>query len=300
LSIFQKDCPRCAASNSVTAVQCTCGYYFELDNVTDRETATEVVAQDERLYEEYLAARLSQAEEEYRAAREAQANDPDDTYKAVQTLLAEQALHAARAELEAQRNNVNIMKHETRQTSRVRIEGPQNKTKPTPISTTGATHQPAGPPKPVRAIRSVRPPPFRSGPKSMPMKSEPASKPDENFRVAQAAKARQALLKAKPALDKSMDLSQPSRRLNSPIRSMAEVRSPQSVTARKVPLPPKKPVDSKECPNCTANLAFRVMRCRCGYGFPVGGPDLPTLPLDTSERAILLAETRFGRIIKRG
>ena len=98
MNIFQKDCPECAAPNSVSASRCRCGYCFEADAGVSHDT-NEYAQQQDRLYRDYLAARIAQAEAELIVAREQSKADPASTYKASGALLAEQALNALQAEM---------------------------------------------------------------------------------------------------------------------------------------------------------------------------------------------------------
>lgn len=58
-------------------------------------------------------------------------------------------------------------------------------------------------------------------------------------------------------------------------------------------------LNSKECPNCTSRLSLNVTRCQCGYAFPNGSTELPTLTLCTGDftalRNTFLADLRNRR-----
>ncbi len=102
MSIFTKDCPVCAATHAVHVVRCGCGYCFDphkLDGVTQE---LEVIAQEERLYHDYLSARADQADKAWRAAKVATAMDPENTVKGAEALLAKQTALSTRAEMDAQ------------------------------------------------------------------------------------------------------------------------------------------------------------------------------------------------------
>lgn len=98
MSIFQKTCPECTATNSKDAISCECGYAFDPEAVA-RADPTEYALQQDQLYRDYLAARIVQAEAELAVAREMAHTDPESTYKASTALLAEQALNSLRAEM---------------------------------------------------------------------------------------------------------------------------------------------------------------------------------------------------------
>lgn len=61
MSIFTKDCPQCAETNAAYAVRCKCGFAFNADDGADSQTEEEIAAEEEKLYQEYLAARARQA-----------------------------------------------------------------------------------------------------------------------------------------------------------------------------------------------------------------------------------------------
>jgi len=262
--------------------------------------AAEVVAQDEKLYEEYLAARLGQVEEEFRAARIALATDPGDTLKAAQTLLAEQALMAARADLKAQQAKTGSMIRLVQRTQSAGLNGRSHNIKPSHPLARPATHVTPSTPTKIDTARPVRPVATRPDTTAVSTKPAYGNKPNENFRTVQAIKARQALLKARQALDEAMHHAPVSARTTPSDHRHPGFGTTQSIAPRKIALQPKQRTDIKECPNCTASMALSVTRCGCGFDFPVGGPDLPGLPLTTKDLTILAKETRFFRINKRG
>lgn len=98
MNIFQKNCPECASPNPAEAMSCRCGYDFDPEARADADPS-EYAQQQDRLYRDYLAARVVQAEAELAVAREQAKADPESTYKASNALLAEQALNALKAEL---------------------------------------------------------------------------------------------------------------------------------------------------------------------------------------------------------
>ncbi len=60
MAIYHKDCPRCAATVATYIRRCACGFSF--DGSENADSAQELEAtEEERLYEEYLAARARQA-----------------------------------------------------------------------------------------------------------------------------------------------------------------------------------------------------------------------------------------------
>ena len=81
-------------TNSVDAIYCKCGYLFQPEKVDGVDSELEMAAQDEELYEAYLAARADQAAKDAQQAVAALATDPRNHYKAEQ---AEQAMKIAEA-----------------------------------------------------------------------------------------------------------------------------------------------------------------------------------------------------------
>src|SRR5205814_144213 len=98
VSIFKKDCPECAAPNPVDAVRCNCGYCFDPEALAPSDAGAYAEEQD-RLYLDYLEARIAQAEAEAIVARQQANADRDNTLKAATALQAEQALNSLQAEM---------------------------------------------------------------------------------------------------------------------------------------------------------------------------------------------------------
>ncbi len=101
-NIYQKTCPECAAAVPADAKQCECGYCFEPAHANAGWSSEEQAAQDERLFEDYLAARVEQAIEMMQAAQSELAKSPGNFDKALEVMRRLQEVRAARAALEAQ------------------------------------------------------------------------------------------------------------------------------------------------------------------------------------------------------
>ncbi len=76
LSIFDKDCPLCGSTVSVSAEDCGCGFSFEPTSLEKTAQELEIVAQDEQLYENYLSARVTQTKEAISSAKIILAREP--------------------------------------------------------------------------------------------------------------------------------------------------------------------------------------------------------------------------------
>lgn len=61
MAIYHKDCPQCAATVATYIARCACGFPFDKTENIDSSRESEAAAEEERLYEEYLAARARQA-----------------------------------------------------------------------------------------------------------------------------------------------------------------------------------------------------------------------------------------------
>ncbi len=103
MGIFDKACPRCTAANAAGAGTCDCGYTF--DNVPREQTQSgpELVAEEERLFEEYLVARVAQAVELAAVAVRAADLAPENERSAMKALRAKENANATKVELAAQR-----------------------------------------------------------------------------------------------------------------------------------------------------------------------------------------------------
>lgn len=103
MSIFYKDCPQCTATHAANAIRCGCGHFFVPESEAGPDLSPELRAQEEKLYEAYLAARRNQTEEALTAARAAAARVPGNAQAAELLAEAEAALNAAESELDLQK-----------------------------------------------------------------------------------------------------------------------------------------------------------------------------------------------------
>src|SRR5216684_796281 len=98
-NIFQKYCSHCEASSPKEAVRCSCGYSFES---SEAQEALLQALEDEKLYEDYLAARLKQASQVLIEMEKKHKADLKDPSQAAQTAKAFEETEAIRKELAAQ------------------------------------------------------------------------------------------------------------------------------------------------------------------------------------------------------
>lgn len=280
MSIFTKDCPQCATANPVGAVRCACGHCFDLDAVTDKKAVVEVAIHEERLYHDYLAARVIQAEAAYEVARADALADPGDTLKAAHALAAEQALNTVRAEWRQQaQKTVQLKKLTVRSASETRSVAPMAKPRITKRkhATTARTGKPhaqtkATAAKPMPAPASATPvapiPAKQSAPAGKP--AMPDAQPSRAFRARQAKHAEAIARKVTAAVE-------------TPVTGTTAAIPAPAVRVAPVPTP----AATKDCPNCTAKVPTNTAQCRCGYGFNMASLEMASLPLDAAALAIL-------------
>lgn len=299
MSIFEKVCPQCASSSPVHAVSCDCGYFFDPEHAGE-----EHLLQEERLYRDYLAARLVQAEAALTVARTEAAADPENQVKAAQALLAEQALNATRAEL----RELAVRNARSRSPGRpaaVAVAGAAAKSAKPQASKRPVVSGPTLPHAGTRpaAARSVtqaakRPVPVPPKPAPLPLaKARPATPvpvaavhreitetPGPVFRAVQTVKAETAIKTRRGAPKRA-----PERNAAAP--QPAPKAHPAPVAAAPAtPVPAKSAAPKparKECPHCTALLPLDATRCRCGFSLPTVAVEMPPVALDAETVALL-------------
>lgn len=310
MSIFQKSCPECSAPNPVQAVSCRCGYCFDPDTLARTDPA-EYAQQQDRLYRDYLAARIAQAEAELAVARELAKADPENAYKASGALLAEQALNALQAEMRQVTLRIGTAPPPPRPTPAPRkAEAPKPVApKPSPTKPNGARPQPIlaktngpgitakariarGPsavsaettaapgPRPAPAA-AARPTAVATGGKTA-QAPKISVRPGESFRRLQAERA-EAIARAKPPLVK------PAVTPPKPATARAAVArrpAPKPADIPPIPIAAAKPA-MQDCPNCTASVPADRQRCGCGYTFSRAAEEVPAITLDATALAIL-------------
>jgi hypothetical protein len=116
-SIFQKPCPGCASSVSVSAARCDCGHVFE--TASNNLTPLEASLRDEELYEGYLAARAEQAHQVSYAAERALADDTEDPMLASDAALAREVAKSIDDDLAEQRKKIAAIQNALRKSQPV-------------------------------------------------------------------------------------------------------------------------------------------------------------------------------------
>ncbi len=103
MAIQHKDCPRCGATVGNYITRCECGFSFEGIEDTEPTQRLETMAEEERLYEDYLTARAKQAIAEAADARASALSEPDNYYWLTRVEQSEAARDALMAELYQQK-----------------------------------------------------------------------------------------------------------------------------------------------------------------------------------------------------
>lgn len=102
MGIFDKACPQCTADNAAGAIRCACGFIFGTEAVNGSGPSPQETAEEERLFQEYLAARVSQAIEQATVAAHAADVEPENERRAIEAIRAQETVEKAKAELVAQ------------------------------------------------------------------------------------------------------------------------------------------------------------------------------------------------------
>lgn len=289
-SIYHKVCPACAGDCAEKDERCACGYRFAGDGVTPDPALAE-----ELLYEDYLKARAEQAH--------AAAAVPD-TVSA--TRRAEAELRAVQADLDRQRERIGRLRHQApgvplgarseaprvRQaaeelemelgrlrrlqanpfaTGPVECRGAVRPSGPTtaPVTTSAGEASPA--PSAVPAGVTGEVPPVDAGPvlSALPQAELPGGDAEPEVRAVGH--------KARPS----------ARPLAAAAQGEADVRRQLAAQAERAAQRLKPGAAASECPNCTAQLAANVRRCKCGFEMPAAANLMPAVPIDAADLSSL-------------
>lgn len=322
MSIFKKDCPECATPNNVDAVRCDCGYCFDPEALAGADAA-EYAHEQTRLYRDYLAARIVQAEAEFAVARERAHAEPGNTYKAAEALVAEQTLNALQAEMK----QLGLRPPKTTAPSRTPIAP---KATPAKTSAPQAAAPTSNPPPRATAVAASpsaarkSPPPFKKPviharreptPAISKVESTPATKrkPTETTEAVAVATKQTAIPAARAVSMKREPVTPVQVATPSPVFRNIQARKAEAIAKTKLaaetapvspaaaPAPAKRvetpaalpPVTTsaknptQECPSCTATVPAELEKCRCGYTFSQSTKEVPALTLDAAALAIL-------------
>lgn len=253
MSIFSKECPQCAATRPTDASRCGCGYVFDPYLLDDAQRTLGLAAEEEKLYEEYLAARAAQAVEAARVAAELAAIDPENEPTAIDDAGAQ----AANAELAAQRARA------AQAAEAAKIEAAERGAKSWRTKLAAQA---------TKAVSGVAPTATRQQVRLAvkPIRAAPGA-----VGTAKAARIRKAEA-APPVTGRHLTPS------NKPGATFKAAQAAKVVKALRVTLAR----ETVECPWCTATVAASAVRCRCGYSFATAVRAMPPLALSAGERAI--------------
>lgn len=264
MGIFFKDCPQCTATHAATSNQCGCGYSFDPERLESPEARLELAAQEERLYEAYLAARLVQARAAVDEARRLVKHNPKDEQRRAMLADAEAQLRAAEAELKVQRDKSAF------------VAGALEKAMPTASARKAASAK-------LKSRRKAAAPAVQAAPVRNHVPDPIAiltESPTVAFRQAQE-RLRRAALAAQQSVQKPAQeppVSTPDASV--PPESFREQQAEQAeriVAAR----------SARECPNCLAQVPDDIAVCRCGLNLAQNAAEMPELVLSTQEKKTL-------------
>jgi hypothetical protein len=276
MSIFTKNCPVCSASQPSETERCSCGHRFDASASDGEMEDLKSIYHEERLYRDYLAARVDEA-----------AKGPD-----------RQALAAARAELEAQEQRVLAMKKRLKIVrSNRHPEGvapapaKPAQPKPTVVTPPVQSSQPAVRTKPTSPPISVTPkspPPTQP---SIPTTATPRAN-EGTPRPVRAAEAPVARTPPAPVVAKPTPKPKPA--AAKPPAQPSSSAQPVASNVPDIPVSsfPNGEVNKaaiQECPNCMAKVPPGAARCACGFEMPTRADEMPSLPMSEEDRAALLA-----------
>lgn len=257
MSIFSKECPHCAATRPADASRCGCGYVFDPYLLDDAQCTLGLAAEEEKLYEEYLAARAAQAVGAAGVAAKLAAIDPENEPTAIDDARAQRGAQAANAKLAAQRARA------AQAAEAAKIEAAEQGAKSWRTKLAAQA---------TKAVKSVAPTATRQQVRLAvkPIRAAPGA-----VGTAKAARIRKAEA-APPVTGRHLTPS------NKPGATFKAAQAAKVVKALRVTLAR----ETVECPWCTATVAASAVRCRCGYSFATAVRAMPPLALSAGERAI--------------
>ena len=268
LSIFQKVCPECASSVSVSAETCSCGHRFESES--DAASSNEAALRDEELYESYLAARAEQARQAMLTAFETHSANPGDTEKKAALELSRDVAKEVEDDLRVQREKIAAL----RNSSSSAAVAPKTNPAPAGLPTLNAA---VTRPAPAAAPKQTAPKAQQAA--AIPAAPRPAAPAPvmTNTPAVSASRAASVLSALKNAKAREAAPAVPA------LSSLPQFRQEQASRADKV-METLVTESGVNCPNCTASVPLNTARCRCGYSFPsTGANDLPSLTLCTGD-----------------
>ena len=260
--------------------------------------SVEMLAEEEQLYQEYLAARVTQAEQEAQATKkvaqetgqseayQGQIEDAELKTKLRQAELSEQAARAAEAlriaaaaKAERMQKAMVMAKIKAKEAQekldainkqKAKLERAKLKAKIAAEAAKKARQ------KAISALKAAE----------AAKKSKSKSKASRAFKTAQAAKARQAIsnnlncrVELKPIVYNNVSSNYQEQKQPEQKNQKTGVSAFRATQAKRAALL----ANFKECPNCTAQLKKNAESCKCGYIFQDGATDMPALSMDFND-----------------
>ena len=269
-SIFHKVCPQCAGAILKNAAQCACGYTFKQAEDDSLSPAQQALA-DEKLYEDYLAVRASQATQLAQSAELAAQKAPQDEDKLGAARLAQENAERARVALREQTQKVAqltaVCRAEGAMAKRLQEAAAAPATKPAAMAAHAAQVAEA-----ARALQAELAE-MRAGSRA-PKSREVAKthRPDAGVPPARVATT--------PASDGARVTEGAAPALAAP------ATAPTSVTAE----PARAPRRYHHCPSCGLAHSPATIRCRCGQSLgPTSLHRVGSAGVDWQRRAELVA-----------
>ncbi len=283
------------------ASHCGCGYSFSVGELSFSKLSDEMLAEEEALYEEYLAARAEQAGKEATEAKKiinntdplnhnhAKVNEKELNAKIAQAQLKSQTDRVAKANKKAadakarrkQKTLAEVKKKAERAKIRAKIKAEAKaqamdqarKKVDAAIKASAKTKAKTQADSAHNALETARK-----------IKDKLHEKASALFRAKQARKAGQLMQKKrvrkvelKPITKKEIAITKPpATTVQHKTTEPGAFRATQAARAEKIK-------NTIECPNCTAQLSKKAKGCKCGYMFESGASLMPSLSLDTND-----------------
>lgn len=272
--IFNKSCPQCATTLAKSAPHCECGYSFAEDAPASALAQT---LAEEKLYEDYLLARVTQTAQAAIEAQAQQRQRPDDMALRNAALVALETAESARRDLAAQSERVEALR-----------QAMLTEAKPAPIPARPAQVAHAAAPKSLQGARTAAK--TESTPPSITHEDTAPAPTPANGRAAEVARAAEALRSelaklrhnneraavAPARVLRSGNIARKSGTLGNAARDTGdtapvETRAHTQAATASGFAPPFVPEGAtgakKRCPECDVAINKDAHRCRCGYAF---------------------------------
>ncbi len=319
MSVFNKVCPECAAVTGAEATSCACGYSFEDNERSYSRISDEMIADEEALYEEYLAARAKQAVGAVKSAKYQVSPYPSVSNNTDAVTRAKIEAKIAMADLDAQRVRTVVAnkiaakdrhkriktekaKNRLAKIARKRKENANTKAEKARIAKTAAEKArkailaaEAAKAKKAKTAAEAEIARKKAKTAEKAKKAKAAAEKAKKqtiaaFKSARARNTKQTILARKAKKQSSQKATaKPVRKTSThtpnSAKATATFRSTQAARIEKLSR-------YKECPNCTANVVKDVGRCNCGFIFPKGASNLPALTLNADEIRELRSSNR--------